>query len=205
MNSQGKEPINRIRSFSLTLITPSQTWPSPILGAVSREHFRMRHKPHSPMVQWVRVPLPDSVGDQWKPQNLRLKGTQTQYNPTNGIFFPISPKRNTALRYFWTTALVSAEQKVALAQLQVYLFYSLVASFYSSRHLIKHKVLCQKETELLPLHSYTVVLSHSPLTEWFLIPGSFLHSSFDHALSRLKQAPQQFNPCFPRRKATQLW
>lgn len=51
------------------------------------------------MAQRVKESLPDVVGDQWKPQSLRLKGTQTQYNPTNSIFSG-SLKSNTALGYF---------------------------------------------------------------------------------------------------------
>lgn len=66
--------------------------------------------------------------------------------------------------------------------------------FSSYGHLIRHNVLPQKETELLPLHSYTAALSHPPLTEGFFTLGNFLHSFFGHALSRLKQASHQFNP-----------
>jgi len=100
------------------------------------------------MAQWAIQSLPDLAGDQWKPQSLRLRGIQTQYNPMSDIFSS-SLKSNTTLTYFLTITLVSAEYKVTLAQFQVYLFHFLATSFNSSsRHTIKHNVSSPKPATL---------------------------------------------------------
>lgn len=161
MNTQAKESISRTRSFSIVTDNAISTLPKSFIWLQSRENISEWDTNHT--VQWCNGwdPLPDSVGAQWKLKALdwrKPKHSTTQQM----LFFPIFLKSNTALRYFWTITLVSAEQKVTLAQLQVYLFYFLVISFCSSRqNLIKHNVSSQKGTELLPLHSYTVY-SHSP-------------------------------------------